>query len=94
MLHPVSKQAYKLKLQKKEKIYNIFHVLLLEQDNTRKKQVDENVTELESDAGDNKKYKVEAIWDSTIYVMESESGYLPRLYYLIIWKGYSQEKNT
>ena len=36
VLHPVSKQAYKLKLPKKWKIYNVFYVLLLEQDITKK----------------------------------------------------------
>ena len=34
-------------------------MLLLEQDNTRKERVDEQVTELES--GDSKEYEVEAI---------------------------------
>ena len=37
-------------------------------------------------------YKVEEIQDSTIYARESESGQLPRLYYLVSWKGYSEEK--
>ena len=54
VLHPVSKQVYKLKLPKKWRIYDIFHVSLLEQDTTKKKRVDENVTELEFDTGNNK----------------------------------------
>ena len=37
VLHLVSKQAYKLKLPKKWKIHKVFHVLLLEQNTTRKK---------------------------------------------------------
>ena len=36
----------------------------------------------EFDVGNNKKYKVEAILDSTIYVKEAEE-HLPGLYYLI-----------
>ena len=38
--------------------------------------------EPEFDAGDNKKYKVEVIKDSTVYAKEVE-GHLPGLYYLI-----------
>ena len=53
---------------------------LLEQDTTKKKQV-EKVPE--SDAGDDsKEYKVEAIWDSAVYTRESEV-HLPGLYYLV-----------
>ena len=54
---------------------------LLEQDNTRQERVEKI---LELNAGDNnKEYEVEVIWDSAVYVMESKSGYLPGLYYLI-----------
>ena len=41
VLHPVGKQASKLKLLKKWKIYNIFHVFLLEQNTTKKRQVND-----------------------------------------------------
>ena len=94
MLHPVGKQAYKLELLRKWRIHDVFHMSLLEQDTTRKGQVDENnATEL--DAGDNSgKYKVEAIWDSAVYARELESGHLPGLYYLVFWKGYLKEENT
>ena len=92
VLHLVSKQPYKLKLPKKWRIHNVFHVSLLEQDITKKKRV-EKVSEL--DTGDNsKEYKVEAIWDSAVYAMESELGHLPGLYYLVAWKGYPEEENT
>ena len=67
---------------------------LLEQDTTRKGQVDENnVTEL--NAGDNKggEYKVEAIRDSAVYARES-AGHLLGLYYLVSWKRYLEEENT
>ena len=84
VLHPIGKQAYKLKLPKKWRIHDVFHVSLLEQDTTRKGRVDEEVRQIEFDTGDDDsgKYKVEAIWDSTVYVRESE-GHLPRLYHLI-----------
>ena len=65
---------------------------LLEQNTIKKEQI-EKVLEL--DAGNNsEKYDMEAIWDSTIYANESESGYLPGLYYLVVWKGYCKEDNT
>ena len=40
VLHPVRKQVYKLEPLKKWKIHNIFHILLLEQDNTKKGRID------------------------------------------------------
>ena len=68
---------------------------LLEQDTTRKGQADKKVRQMEFDFGDNgHEYKIEAIWDSTVYAKESKSGYLPGLYYLVLWKEYSKEENT
>ena len=90
MLHPVGKQAYKLKLPKKWKIHDVFHILLLEQNITRK-EWEFSVPEFES--GDDKKYKMEAIRDSAVYAKEVD-GHLPGLYYLIAWKGYSEEEST
>ena len=55
---------------------------LLEQNTTRKKRVDENIIELEFNAGNSKEYKVEAIRDNVVYAKESE-GHLPGLYYLV-----------
>ena len=93
VLHPVEKQVYKLELSKKWRIYDVFHVLLLEQDTTRKRQVyEENVEEL--DAGDNsREYKMEAIWESAVYARESKSGHLPGFWYLVSWKGYPKKEN-
>ena len=92
LLHPVGKQAYKLELPKKCRIHNVFHMSLLEQDITRKERV-KKVPEL--DAGDkSKEYKVEAIWNSAVYAIESESGHLPGPYYLLALKGYPEKENT
>ena len=69
VLHPVQKQAYKLKLLRKWRIHDVFHVLLLEQDITSKGQVDQEARQIEFDAGNNKsgEYKIEAIRDSAVY---------------------------
>ena len=47
----------------------------------------------EFEPGNNKEYEVKAIQDSTVYAKEAD-GHLPGLYYLVVWKGYSKEKNT
>ena len=81
MLHPVGKQAYKLKLPKKWRIYDVFHVSLLKQKSTKKERI-KKITEL--DTSDNsKEHKVEAIQNNAVYTMKSKSGHLPGLYYLI-----------
>ena len=96
VLHLVGKQAYKLELLRKWKIHDVFHVSLLEEDIIRKKQVDEEVRQMEFDIGDNesREYKVESIRDSVVYTRESESGHLSGLSCLVLWKGYPEEKNT
>ena len=87
ILHLVGKQAYKLELPKKWRIHDVFHVSLLEKDNTRKERIYEvNAEELDID--NKREYKVKAIWDSAVYARESKSGYLPGLYYLVSWKRY------
>ena len=57
---------------------------LLEQDTTKKGQMNELFPESEPefDAGNNKKYAVEAIIDSAVYAKEAER-HLPSLYYLV-----------
>ena len=91
VLHLINKQVYKLKLLKKWRIHNIFHISLLEKDTTKKGQM--NNMQLEFEAGNNKEYKVDGIWDSAVYVRES-AGQLSGLYYLILQKGYPEEENT
>lgn len=85
VLHYVEKQTYKLKFSRKWKIYDIFHVSLLERNITIKRYIDKNnITKLNAGNYKSKKYKVKAIWDNTVYAKESESGYhLAKLYYII-----------
>ena len=69
---------------------------LLEQDTTRKGQVDEEVRQIEFDTGDNKsrEYKLEVIRDSAVYARESKSGHSPGFYYLVLWKKYLEDVKT
>lgn len=68
-------------------------MLLLKQDNTKKKQMNKLLSMLEFETSDNKKYEIEAIWDSAIYTKETDR-HLLGLYYLVAWKGYLEKKNT
>lgn len=68
----------------------MFHLSLLEQDTTKKKQVEKNMTELE--VSNIEKYKVETIRDSKVDAIELD-GHLLGLYYLVSYKGYLEEKN-
>ena len=61
MLHSVGKQAYKLKLPKKWKIHNVFHIFLLKQDITKKEQVNNTQLDFKFEAGIEKEYKVNGI---------------------------------
>lgn len=68
--------------------------MLLEQDTTRKEWVDKNGRQIEFDAGNSKEYKVEAIWDNTVYANKLEQSHLSGLYYLMSSKSYSEKENT
>ena len=68
--------------------------MLLKQDTTRKRQVDENMTELDTGNDNSGEYEVVAIRDSAVYAQKSELGQLPGLYYLVFWKSYLEEENT
>ena len=93
VLYLVKKQANKLELFRKWRIFDVFHVSLLKQDTTKKRREDKSTTKL--DANDNKRgeYKIEAICDSAVYAKKSAS-HLPGFYHLVFWKDYPKEKNT
>ena len=50
--------------------------------------------DFEFEAGDDKKYEVNGIRDSAVYAKDSTTGQLSGLYYLVLWKGYLEEKIT
>ncbi len=68
VLYLVGNYAYKLKLQKKWKIHNVFYVSLLEYDIIRKRRVDKRTIQLEFEVRDNGgEYKIEKIQNSAVY---------------------------
>ena len=84
VLHPIKNQDYKLELLKKEKIYDVFLMSLLEYDIIRKKRVDKTTIQLKFEAGDNgKEYEVKEIWDYAVYTKKLKN-HLPSLYYLVL----------
>ena len=50
--------------------------------------------QLEFEASNNKEYEVDDIQNSVIYAKKLTTSQLPGLYYLALWKGYFEEKNT
>ncbi len=74
------------------KIYNAFYVSLLEQNTTKKRQVNNTLPESEKfEAGDNKEFEIEAIIYSTVNGKKINNQ-IPNLYYLVLWKGYPKKK--
>ena len=56
---------------------------LLEQEITKKEQINKKLTKLEFETGNNEKYKVEVIWNSAVYANKAKD-HLLGLYYLVI----------
>lgn len=84
VFHLVSKQIYKLELSARQKIHNFFHISLLRQNITKKRQVNKLFDpEPALDIKEDNKYKVEIIKNSAIYANENTRGQFSRLYYLI-----------
>ena len=81
-------------MPKKWRIYNVFHVSLLELNTTKNGQVNDMQLDFDFEADDNKEYEVDGIRDSAIYAKESATGQLLLLYYMVLWKSYPEEENT
>lgn len=67
-------------------------MLLLEQNITKKGQVNKNAIQLKFEANNNEKYKFKSIWNSAVYEKESKAGYLSELYHLALLEKLSWEK--
>ena len=78
-------------MPKKWRIHDVFHISLLEQNTTKKGQVNDMQLDFKFEAGDDKEYKVDGIWDIEVYARELGTGQLPGLYYLVLWKSYPKE---
>ena len=61
VLHPVGKQAYKLQLSKKWRIHDVFHVFLLEENTTKKGQVNDIQLDFEFKADNGEEYEIDGI---------------------------------
>lgn len=86
VLHYIDKQVCKLELLAKWKIYDVFHMSLLEQKTTIKRLVNK-VNKLlepepEIEVKGNNKYKIEVICNSKVYIKKA-LRHLLRLYHLI-----------
>lgn len=79
-------------------MYDVFHMLLLKQDIQKKKQINQNNANTllkpkkEFEARNNKKYEVKSIVNNAVYSKKVKNQ-LSSLYYLILQKNYSKEKN-
>lgn len=59
-------------------------MLLLEQNSTRKGQVDKAITRLEFEADNREKYEIKGICDNMVYTKELEGHYPSSLYCLVL----------
>ena len=81
------------------RIYDVFHMSLLEKDTTRRRHVDNKaLSEVEKDIeieiGGDKEYEVKVIIDYAVYNQQANNNQMPGFYYLVLWKGYLKEQNT
>lgn len=68
----------------KTKKFIIFsHILLLEQNISKKMQINKNITELNTSDNKSKKYKIKTICDNKIYAKKL-ADHLLKLYYLVL----------
>lgn len=68
---------------------------MIEQDTIKKKQVNQSLLlelKREFKVKNNKKYKIKAIVDSTVYNKKINNQMLD-FYYLILWKSYLKDEN-
>lgn len=70
-------------------------MLQLKSNITKKVDVEKKIKLIDFDVNNNEsgKYKVEVICKSAVYIKESNSGYLPEMYYLVFLTLYLEKKN-
>ena len=66
--------------------------MLLEQDIIGKRRVSKTIITLDFKVSKSKKFIIETIWNSAIYIEMLEMSHLLRLHYLICWKVYLKKK--
>ena len=72
VLNLVSKQANKIELPKKWRIYDVFYLSPLKQDTTKKRQVDETTSRLEfENDGNSKEYELFNNFNTNLFVKKS-----------------------
>lgn len=68
---------------------------MLKQNITKKEQIDKIVKNPEFKASNNKKkYKLESIYNSVIYIRNLEVSYMSSLCYFVFWENYPKDENT
>lgn len=84
ILETVRKQAYRLKLPAKWRIYLVFYVSLLERDITRREAVDQNIADqLKFEEGEQPEQEIDSIIEGMVFVKKAIDGRPLELYYLI-----------
>lgn len=56
--------------------------------------VKNNKVQLDTNNDENRKYKVEAIWNEIVYANKPKSSHLPDFYYLVLWKKDLKKENA
>lgn len=95
VIYQVGKQTYTLKLPTRQRIHDVFYILPLKQNITRREYVNELVElEPELHPGKNKEYEIETLKDYIVITSKTARDQLPGLFYLIFWKDYLEAKDT
>ena len=92
MLHPIGKKAYKLKLSKNQRIYEVIHISIRIRYH-KKRQLNDTQINFKFETSNNEDYIVKKIWDSAVYTKKSAIRQLPEFYYPVLWKSYPKKEN-
>jgi hypothetical protein len=98
ILAKIGKSAYRLELQSRWRIHNVFHTSLLEPHRNNvikgRAQIRPETEEIEGES----EYEVERILQSEVRTTRRKSGgrykQIKSLYFLVQWKGYPDDEST